>query len=189
MSLLGERIIAIHSALAAAEVPHAIGGAIALAYCTADPRGTSDIDCNVFVVPDRAAEVFAILPDGVVATAADLRLAERDGQVRLWWDATPVDMFFCYHPFHLGAGDRVRHVPFEGVELPVLACTDLAVFKAFFNRTKDWADIEAMVDVGAVDVMAIRRWLVDLLGQDDPRLDRLESAVRAERGPERFDPP
>ena len=28
---------------------------------------------------------------------------------------------------------------------------DLAVFKAFFNRTKDWADIEAMIEAGSLD--------------------------------------
>lgn len=188
MSVLGERIVAIHSALAAGGVSHAIGGAIALAYCTADPRGTSDIDCNVFVEPSRAEEVFALLPEGVVSSERDIELARRDGQVRLWWDTTPVDLFFCYHPFHVGAGERARLVPFEGVELPVLDCTDLAVFKAFFDRTKDWADIEAMVDVGAVDVVALRRSLVELLGPDDARLDRLDAAVRAERPPGRFDP-
>ena len=187
MSGLGERIIAVHEALAAAEVPHAIGGAVALAYCTADPRGTSDIGCNVFVSPDRAAEVFAILPVGVVCTDEDVRLAERDGQVRLWWDATPVDVFLCYHPFHLAASERVRLVPFEGIDLPVLECTDLAVFKAFFNRTKDWADIEAMLEVGAVDVARLRRSLTELLGADDPRLSRLDDAMHADRGPERFD--
>ena len=188
MSALGGRIIALHRALVTARVPHAIGGAIALAYCTADPRGTSDIDCNVFVEPSHAAEVFSILPAGVTVTDEDVRLAERDGQVRLWWDATPLDIFFCYHPFHVGAGERARLVPFEGIELPVLECTDLAVFKAFFNRTKDWADIEAMLEVGAVDVAVVRRALVELLGADDPRLSRLDEAVRADRGPERFDP-
>ena len=46
---LGERLVTLHQALDAAGVPHAFGGAIALAYCTEDPRGTNDIDCNVCV--------------------------------------------------------------------------------------------------------------------------------------------
>ena len=180
MSLLGDRIRAIHAALGEADIPHAIGGAIALGYCTADPRGTSDIDCNVFVDTDVVDAVFAALPPEVSRAEADRRLVERDGQVRLWWDETPVDLFFCYHPFHRSAAERVRTVPFEGIELPVLDCTDLAVFKCFFNRTKDWADIEAMLAVGAVDVTAVRRWLSELLGPDDPRLARLDAAVRVD---------
>ncbi len=32
------------------------------------------------------------------------------------------------------------------MKLPFLSCPDLAVFKVFFNRTKDWADLEAMHD-------------------------------------------
>ena len=41
------------------------GGAIALAYCTLDPRGTRDLDFNVFVGAERAREVFAALPDKI----------------------------------------------------------------------------------------------------------------------------
>ncbi len=43
MSQLGDRCSAVHDGLARAEIPHAIGGAIALGYCTLEPeaRGTS----------------------------------------------------------------------------------------------------------------------------------------------------
>lgn len=54
MSLLAQRLLAVHDALDAAELPHAFGGAIALAYCTEEPRGTRDLDVNVFVDPTRA---------------------------------------------------------------------------------------------------------------------------------------
>ena len=186
MSLLGDRIIAVHRGLAERDIAHAIGGAIALGYCTGDPRTTVDIDCNVFTAPADAEEVFAALPAGVTVRAVDRRAVARDGQVRLWWDTTPLDLFFANHPFHAEIATRLRHVPFEGVELPVLECTDLAVFKAFFNRTKDWADIEAMLDVGSVDVTELRRTLVGLLRDDDPRVGRLDTAVRRDPGPERF---
>ena len=186
MSLLGDRIVAVHRGLAARRIPHAIGGAIALGYCTGDPRTTVDIDCNVFAAPIEVDEVFAALPDEIAMRAVDRRAVARDGQVRLWWDTTPVDLFFANHPFHAQIATRLRVVPFEGVELPVLECTDLAVFKAFFNRTKDWADIEAMLDVGSVDVTELRRTLVELLRDDDPRVERLDGAVRRDPGPERF---
>ena len=41
---LPERLIELHRALTRRKLPHAFGGAIALAYWTLDPRGTSDID-------------------------------------------------------------------------------------------------------------------------------------------------
>ena len=97
---VADRMLAVHDALRAAGLPHAIGGAIALGYCTLEARGTQDVDINVFVAPSRTREVLAALPDGVRVTARDLEVAERDGQVRLLWDATPIDVFFSVLPFH-----------------------------------------------------------------------------------------
>ena len=51
---LPERLVELHRALAARRIRHAFGGAIALAYWTLDPRGTNDIDVNVFVPAERA---------------------------------------------------------------------------------------------------------------------------------------
>ena len=62
MSLLGERLLAVHDSLTDAALPHAFGGAIALAYCTEEPRGTRDLDVNVFVDPLRAEEALSALP-------------------------------------------------------------------------------------------------------------------------------
>ena len=45
---------------ATAKIPHAIGGALALAYY-AEPRATIDIDLNVFVPPERWEEVVGAL--------------------------------------------------------------------------------------------------------------------------------
>jgi len=69
-------------------------------------------------------------------------------------------------------------VPFEGEEIPVLGPVELAVFKAMFDRTRDWADIEAMLAAGNLDVDAVRERLVGVLGAGDERLARLEEALR-----------
>lgn len=76
MSLLAQRLHEIHDALSDAKLPHAFGGAIALAYCTEEPRGTRDLDVNVFVDPGRAKEVFAALP--AVVTVAEARNTSRN---------------------------------------------------------------------------------------------------------------
>ena len=58
--------------------------------------------------------------------------------------------------------------------MPIISATDLTVFKCLFDRSKDWLDIEKLLCFGRVDVSEVRSWLVTLLGEDDPRLGRLE---------------
>jgi hypothetical protein len=173
MSLLADRLLAVHDGLAKANVAHAFGGAIALAYCTEEPRGTRDIDVNLFVDPEDVARVVAALPEGVAHDEDDLARIRRDGQVRLWWDDTPVDLFFDVHDFHREAPLHVRRVPFAGREIPVLGCDDLAVFKVMFGRTKDWADLEAMVEAGALDATDTLGWVTRLLGPDHASTRRI----------------
>ena len=93
MTGLPDKIVAVHTTLREAGFPHAFGGALALAWCTQRARGTIDIDVNVFVGVEEAAHVFGALPSGVAWSDADLDTIRRDGQVRLWWDSTPVDVF------------------------------------------------------------------------------------------------
>ena len=174
MSVLGERLLAVHDALSKAGLPHAIGGAIALGYCTAEPRGTRDLDVNVFIGQSRFTEVAAALPEEIVVTPSDIAVAERDGQVRLMWDDMPVDIFMNNVPFHSEAQRGVREVDFMGRAIPVLGCTTLAVFKAMFDRTQDWADIEAMHATGAIDTSVVARWLNEMSPPGSPRLRRLE---------------
>jgi hypothetical protein len=175
-----DKVEAIHRALAAANVPHAFGGALALAYCIQNPRATGDIDVNVFVAPDHSDHVFAALPGGVRVTAEDREHTLRDGQVRLRWDATPIDFFFGYHPFHDLVARRVHVVPFGETPMPFLECTDLTVFKTIFGRPRDWVDIDAMVAAGTVDAAEALHWIGELFGVDDGRYQRLAAAFGAQ---------
>jgi hypothetical protein len=177
VSLLAGRLLDVHDALELARLPHAFGGAIALAYCTEDPRGTHDLDVNVFVEPDRADEVFAAMPSGVATGPGDLEAVQRDGQVRLWWEDTPVDLFLDVLDFHREVSRNVRWVPFEGRTIPVIGCAALAVFKALIDRTKDWADIEAMIEGGELDVAEAMVSLQGILDPDHPSVRRLGSLV------------
>jgi hypothetical protein len=174
---LVERIVTIHRAFEAASVPHAFGGALALAWCTERARGTIDIDVNVFSSFRDAAGALAALPAGVVITKANRADIARDGQTRLWWEATPVDVFFNTTDFHEAAARRAHRQRFAGADVPFLSCRDLAVFKAFFDRTKDWADLEEMLAAGVLDVDAVLGTLVRYLGGDDHRVARLRALV------------
>lgn len=177
MTSLVEKIVAVHESLDRAGLPHAFGGALALAWCTQRARATIDIDVNVFVDPDAAAvaEVLAALPEPVSWTGEDVTRLERDGQARIWWDATPVDVFLDTTELHRGAAGRCRREPFGGTEVPFLACADLAVFKAFSSRTRDWADLEEMAAAGSLDVDRVIGVLVRYLGSVDERIDRLRT--------------
>ena len=177
MTTLVERIVAIHRAFDTAGIPHAFGGALALAWCTERARGTIDIDVNVFVPAAQSATALDALPDGVRITKANRAELDRDGQTRLWWDTTPVDVFFNTTEFHEAAARRAHRQRFAGASVPFLSCRDLAVFKAFFNRTKDWADLEEMLAAGVLDVDAVLGTLVRYLGGDDERVARLRGLV------------
>jgi len=173
MTSIADKILEISVALDDKRLPYAFGGALALAFCTERARGTIDIDVNVFVGEDDAQSVLDALPPQVDHTDGDLRALECDGQVRLRWDQTPVDVFLNTTEFHVEAAQRRQLHEFGGRRIPFLACSDLAVFKAFFNRTKDWADLEEMIAIRTLNVDQTIGVLVRYLGADDERVERL----------------
>jgi hypothetical protein len=121
--------------------------------------------------------VLDALPGAIDVTEAHRATIDRDGQVRLFWDHNPVDLFFNTTPYHDEVAQRLRWEPFVGRQLPFLGCPDLAVFKVFFDRTKDWADLEAMHEAGTLDVEHVLGVVVHYLGGDDPRIERLRALV------------
>lgn len=173
MTGLVEKILLLHGSLSAATVPHAFGGALALAWCTQRARGTVDVDLNVFVAPEQARRALGGLPPEVARDERDRELLVREGQARLWWDRTPVDLFLNTTPFHEQVSQRVQVRVFAGQPVPFLSCTDLAVFKAFFDRPQDRVDLAAMAAAGALDLQRVVGVVTQTLGADDPRIARL----------------
>jgi len=173
---LPDKVVAIDRGLRSAEIPHAFGGAIALAYY-AEPRATVDVDVNVFVGPDHLDAVRAALsPLGVASPIVDSEAGDRarvgrEGQTRWWWGRTPVDLFFAYDPVHDAMRRAVRTVPFGDDQIPVLGPEHLVVCKVVFDRDKDWLDItQVLTAVPDFDTAEVRRWLEHLLRPDDERL-------------------
>jgi hypothetical protein len=175
---LPEKLVALHRALARRRIPHAFGGAIALAYWTLDPRATSDIDVNVFLPAADSERALRALPSEVDCPDGTVEAIVRDGQVRLWWDETPVDLFFDSIPVHEDAARHRKTVAFARARIPVLGPEELAIFKAMFDRTRDWADIEAMLAAETLDLDAVRDTLRTLFADDDHRFARLEESLR-----------
>ncbi len=180
---LAEKVLLIEAALQTARIPHAFGGAIALAYY-ATPRATIDIDVNVFVESNRADDVLAALRRlgaGEPPESEWVRL-RRDGQARIRWGSTPIDLFFSYDAFHDACMERRRAYPFgPGETIHVLSAEDLVVFKAIFDREKDWRDIAELVFAAEaeLDTKWITRWLERIVGREDERYRRCAAALQA----------
>ena len=173
MSSLTEKIVRLHQALAQADIPHGFGGALALAWCTQRARGTIDIDLNIFVDTQAAATALTALPEQVTWTQKDLDTLMKEGQIRIWWDKTPLDLFLNTLPLHRQMARRCRWESFGGASVPFLSCQDIAVLKVFFNRTKDWADLEEMQSAGTFQVPLVTATIIEYLGADDERITKL----------------
>jgi hypothetical protein len=179
---LPEKVVAIHSRLEQAKVDHAFGGALALAYF-AEPRSTIDIDVNLFVSPSDYPDVARELAQIGVEDTADLAAVERDGQCKLNWGDTPIDLFFAYDDLHEAMRTAARRERFGETTISVLSPEHLIVCKTIFNRPKDWLDIEQMlICVDELDAAEVRRWLARILGSDDPRTERLERMLTSDLG-------
>ena len=182
--LLDEKILLLTRCLTAAGIPHAFGGALALAYY-GTPRGTQDIDVNVFVETAEAERVIEQLaPLGVDSgTPSERARLAREGQIRLYWEHTPLDLFFSYDALHDRCLARKRRVSFGGDdEIDVLSAEDLVVFKVLFDRAKDWDDIaEVLYAQGPeFDADYALEWLRAILPREDERLTRFEAALRGD---------
>ncbi len=175
-----EKALAIARALDHGRIPHAFGGAIALAFA-AEPRGTIDVDLNLFVSVARADEVLSILRGlGVLVDEPGLReRLARDEQIRLRWTGTWIDLFFAYSPLHDACNERARTVSVLGQPIRVLSPEDLAVFKVLFDRPKDWVDLEAVVLTCGerFDSRYVERWVSSVVGPDDLRAAKLRALL------------
>ena len=177
---LDEKVVELERGFGAARIPHAFGGAIALAYY-AVPRGTHDVDVNLFVPASELERVLAVLePLGVAAPAEAARhQLARDGQLRVFWDTTPLDLFFSYDALHDACRERRRQVAFPGERIAILSAEDLAIFKVLFAREKDWIDLRELLFAQGerFERDYALGWLERILAPDDERLARFRSLL------------
>jgi hypothetical protein len=175
---LPDKVVALHVALHDAGIPHAFGGALALAYY-AEPRTTVDVDVNVFLTADHAEEIAGALDVlGVDTAPLHTHVLARDGQVRCRWGRTPIDLFFAYDALHDAMRARAASVPFGPDTIPIIGAEHLVVCKAVFNRPKDWLDIEqVLVTVDGFDRSDACAELERIVGPEDPRARHLRDTM------------
>lgn len=176
---------ALADALEAAQLPYAIGGAIALAYW-APPRGTADVDLNIFIGPadlERVERALDVLESIGVVLDRDAAWKEirTGGCVRGWVGRTAVDAFFDSIDLHAAAAGRAVERPLAGRPARVLSAEDLIVLKLLFFRGKDILDVERVVSTGgdAIDRAYVRDWLIRCMGEDDERVAEWDRIVAA----------
>lgn len=131
-------VAAVHQSLKEAGIPHAFGGAFALAYYGA-PRPTSDLDVNVF-------------------------LPTQESELKFEWKGTPVHFFFSCDPLHEEMKRRIREVPFGDSTIPLVAPEHLVVRKRLQGRPKDQHDIERIAAAIDLDWEEIESWVRQLGG-------------------------
>jgi hypothetical protein len=165
-----------------AAIPYAIGGAVAYGFWGA-PRGTQDLDLNIFLAAEDAGPaVDLLIASGVqLDRSRALATARERGDARGLYGDMPVDIFFLSIPLHESAAQRTVAVHLLGHSVRILSAEDLVIFKLLFFRGKDIVDIERVLAVrGAeLDRDYVGRWLIDCVGTDDLRVARWEELCRA----------
>lgn len=182
MSFVGF-VVEIHHTLARAGLSHAFGGALALAY-VAEPRGTVDVDVNVFSPVDDLDTVLGVFAEIDLrpeeartrwVPIAGIRLRREDGPY-------PVDLFASLDDRYAEIEARTVIHPFgpDNLGLPFLSPEDLAVFKLSFGREKDWVDLRSIASSrSGLDADYVERQLVGLRGPGMyPRLIRFRRLLR-----------
>ncbi len=179
---LSFRILAVHEMLDSMRVPHQFGGAIALAWYRS-PRATTDIDLNITLSPQEAEPVLGALSHlGVQVSESDRAAIDRDGQARLDWEGSYLDLFFATLDLHQEMAESARDVTFGPVGIPILSPEHLIVCKAIFGRPKDWVDIEEIVAWGTdVEEVTVLRWIDELLGAESFQHKRLGTLLALAR--------
>ena len=130
---LPAKVAAVHRRLEEAGIPHAFGGALALAYY-AESRETNDIDVNIF-------------------------LPAEENELKLDWGGTPVHFFFSCDPLHEEMEKQVREIPLGDGTIPLISPEHLVIRKTLLGRPKDKRDIEGIAAAVDLDWEEIESWV------------------------------
>jgi hypothetical protein len=154
-------------------VSYALGGALAYGQYGI-PRATNDVDVNVFVGLDSLGPLFSALRClGIeIDEAGARRRAEDEGLFIVHLADYRIDVFTPSIDFSWEAErTRVRRTV-DGVSVWFLSAEALCIFKLLFFRGKDIVDLERLIAVQgtALDGSYVRERIVDMLGEDDPRV-------------------
>ena len=142
------------------------------------------VDLLVAAPAVRLPEVFAVVRDqglqgedhDVIRSLRENYVAEfRSGPVR-------VEILVPAIPYHHEVLRRAVLLEVAGQQIPIVTVEDLILLKLLWNRTKDRADVQALLSVSQVDETYLRSTLAELLPEDDPRHGELSALMKESRG-------
>jgi hypothetical protein len=146
------------------------------------PRATRDVDVNVFVDDGKLEDAIdAPHAAGVTFDDDEARKGQADGGFFVGHlGPVRIDVFTPSIPFSWEAARTRVRVAQDGSALWFLSAESTVVFKLLFYRGKDLVDVERLVAAKRteVDHAYIRRWLVEMLGDDDKRVETYDDIVR-----------
>jgi hypothetical protein len=167
---------------------YAIGGAIALGFW-GQPRGTVDVDVTLFLPPEGVSECVRTLQSIGCAFSSDDAIVSLNehGYCQVEFHGRRLDVFLPLIPFYEEARQRRQVVRLANQRVNVWDAETLCVFKLMFFRLKDLADAEDVLRVQGdrLDIGWVRRQIVEIYGERDPRVvrwDELSSEVSGGSG-------
>lgn len=161
-------------------IPYALGGALAYGIWGI-PRATVDVDVNVFVSEAGLPNVCAAMRSLGIDIEDDVALvsSRAHGIFSATYGRFRVDVFTPSTPFSDEARRTAVARDIEGQRVHFLSAEALAVFKLLFFRRKDIADLERLVGVRRqLDALFVRRWVVQMTGEQDPRVSTWDELTR-----------
>ncbi len=141
-----DKVGALASRFARADIPHAFGGEVALA-AHGGPRSFWRIDLHVFLPPGDADAVLArlaVLGIAVRRREALSRIASRR-RIDVLWGETPLMLAFGLDGLHALAPRRLRRVPLGERWIQVLSAEDLVLASWLALPRLPAAAVDAMV--------------------------------------------
>jgi len=184
MPLTGSRLLElvkqIGQRLERQQIPYALSGAIANLLWGV-PRATKDIDLLLTVPRIRLPEVWELLCS--LGCQGNLQQALQESLeqhcLRLSFEGVVIEVFLPYLPYHHEVLRRRVRREINGVPLWFVTAEDLVLLKLLFHRTKDIADIKAILATqkGSLDLQYLQDALEGLLPRDDARRAELAGWV------------
>lgn len=113
------------------------------------PRLTVDVDVSLLTGVGREDEYVDALCERYRGRIDDARVFALQNRVLLLEsaDRTPIDIALAGFHYEEEVIGRARNHAFtESITLRICSAEDLIVLKAFAERTRDWADVESVVD-------------------------------------------
>ena len=107
--------------------------------------------------------------------------ADRQGDVIIGWHSgLRIDLFTPSIPFSWEAMQKTVRVRSALGEAAYLSAESIAIFKLMFFRPKDLLDVEKLIEVQGdeLDLVYIRGWIVEMMGEDNERTVALDNLIR-----------